>query len=246
MVCRLSAIAGKNFLSFLREGNYAHAGEEEAIVMALRNFPKNAAQQILDVGCGLGGTAKFVQDQGWGKVVGVDIEAESIEYANKHYPEAEFHQSDVVNVSEVIKDKRFDLIYLFNVFYAFPDHLKALQALRRVAKDQAQLIIFDYIDFSDNKCSFIKEAELNPLHPENTRKLLEASGWGCSFKLEDITVDYIRWYTNLVEKLHKKKEEAIRRFGQNYYDHADDRYTSFIKNFIAGNIGGAIVYAAAI
>lgn len=244
-MCKLRSFVGKNLVAFLRESDYAHAGEEDAIVMSLHNVAKNKEQLVLDVGCGLGGTAQFIQQHGWGKVVGIDIEAEAIEYANKKYPEIEFYQSDVVNVPEVIKDKKFDLICMFNAFYAFSDHLTALKALRKVARENAKIIIFDYMDFSDGKCSFIKEAFVSPIHPENTRKTLQTAGWD-GIKLEDITPYYIKWYKNLLAKLAKNKDGAIERYGKEYYTYAWTRYNDFVKNFEAGNIGGAIVYADAV
>ena len=78
---------GKNLVALLRGKNYAHAGEEEAISMVMNYFPKNKDQTILDVGCGLGETSAFIQNNGWGLVTGFDIEKESIDYAQKTYPE---------------------------------------------------------------------------------------------------------------------------------------------------------------
>jgi hypothetical protein len=52
----------KQLLAFIRGSDYAHAGEEEAIDLALRPVPRRPDQLLLDVGCGLGGTAKYVED----------------------------------------------------------------------------------------------------------------------------------------------------------------------------------------
>ena len=49
------------------------------------------------MGCGLGGTAKHIQDQGFGEVTGFDVEKKSIQYAMEHYPDVEFHTADVVD-----------------------------------------------------------------------------------------------------------------------------------------------------
>ena len=53
----MNSFEGKRILALIREGDYAHAGEEEAIERAFRSIPKNRENWVLDVGCGRGGSA---------------------------------------------------------------------------------------------------------------------------------------------------------------------------------------------
>ncbi len=46
---------GKQILALIRDGDYAHAGEEEAIELTLKNVSKDPGRRVLDVGCGRGG-----------------------------------------------------------------------------------------------------------------------------------------------------------------------------------------------
>jgi hypothetical protein len=64
---QMESFSGIQLLALIRERDYAHAGEEEAIEITLRNHPKRADRLLLDVGCGLGGTANYVQNHGWAK-----------------------------------------------------------------------------------------------------------------------------------------------------------------------------------
>ena len=73
-------------LSVVRNGDYAHPGEEDSIRLAMEDFPLDRRRKILDVGCGRGGTAYYIQSQGWGRVTCFDIDEVSIEYANLTYP----------------------------------------------------------------------------------------------------------------------------------------------------------------
>src|SRR5262249_20239148 len=136
---------GKQFLALIRVSDYAHAGEEEAIELALRPVPRRADQLLLDVGGGLDGTAKYVPDHGWGTVVGLDVEPDSIARARRAYSGIEFHACDVLQASSVIGSKH-DLIYLFNSFYAFGDQPRALASLAELAKPSGQLMLFEYTD----------------------------------------------------------------------------------------------------
>ncbi len=52
---RMNSASGKAILSLVREGDYAHPGEEQAIDLVFRTFLKKSDCQVLDLGCGRGG-----------------------------------------------------------------------------------------------------------------------------------------------------------------------------------------------
>ena len=113
----MNSFEGKRILALIREGDYAHAGEEEAIERSFRSIPKNGDSWLLDVGCGRGGSAEYLRRHGWGHVEGIDRDAESIEYARTTYPEIGFHVCDVLDVPRTVTRK-------------FRRHLHAQRVLR--------------------------------------------------------------------------------------------------------------------
>jgi hypothetical protein len=70
MPMNMNSFEGKRILALIREGDYAHAGEEEAIERVFRAVPKQAGSWLLDVGCGRGGSAEYLRRRGWGRVEG--------------------------------------------------------------------------------------------------------------------------------------------------------------------------------
>src|SRR5260370_17274946 len=68
----MNSFEGKGMLALMRDGDYAHAGEEEAIERALRSVQKNSQSWNLDVGCGRGGSAEYLARHGWGNLAGSD------------------------------------------------------------------------------------------------------------------------------------------------------------------------------
>ena len=74
----MNSFEGKRILALVREGDYAHAGEEEAIERSFRSIPKVSDRWMLDVGCGRGGSADYIRRNGWGHVEGIDRDAESL------------------------------------------------------------------------------------------------------------------------------------------------------------------------
>jgi ubiquinone/menaquinone biosynthesis C-methylase UbiE len=185
----MNSFEGKRILALIREGDYAHAGEEEAIERALRTISKNSGQSLLDVGCGRGGSAEYLRNRGWGHVDGIDRDAESIEYAHATYPEIGFHVCDVLDVPRTVT-RTFDVIYMLNAFYAFDRQREALVELRKVAKPAAQLVIFDYTvgpNAGDTP---------NPMMPHAIRlpeiaAMLRDAGWEPG-AIEDLSADYAR------------------------------------------------------
>lgn len=134
----------KLLLSYLRDGDFTHPGSIEAINLAMRKFPKDPTRYILDVGCGLGGTAHIVQKQGWGKVVGIDIDEHAIQYAKENYPEISFYHCDVTSTAKFFSTDQYDMTYLFSAFYCFESQQQSLEALASVTKEDGELVIFDY------------------------------------------------------------------------------------------------------
>ena len=55
----MNSFEGKRILALVRDAAYAHAGEEEAIALALGGIAKEHERRVFDVGCGLGGTAEY-------------------------------------------------------------------------------------------------------------------------------------------------------------------------------------------
>ena len=70
----------------VRNGHYAHVGEEEAIDLTMQLINKNPSQKILDIGCGLGGTANYVEKQDFGKVIGIDIDSIILKKSARNIP----------------------------------------------------------------------------------------------------------------------------------------------------------------
>lgn len=241
----MNSFTGKQILSLIRESDYAHAGEEEAIELTLRHEPKHADQLILDVGCGRGGTAKYVADHGWGKVVGLDREPESIVRARQVYPGIEFHACDVVEAETVIRDK-FDLMYLFNAFYAFGDQPRALAVLSQLAKPTARLVIFDYTDrggFAENPLIFNGEPFLpQPVKLSSIGDMLRENGWQL-LRIEDLTAEYDRWYEVLLHRADRKRDAIIELAGEEAFASVREQYAGLLTALRDGRLGGAIIIA---
>lgn len=239
---KMNSPMGKRILALVRGGDYAHAGELEAVELVFGKVARDSSRLLLDVGCGRGGTAHQVQDGGWGKVTGVDLDPDSIAYARKAYPRIQFVVADAISLSEVISE-RFDLIYLFNSFYAFPDQSRALEQLRRVSRETGRLIIFDYCRGAEGGGEFPLE-KWYPLDLSGARGLLSASKWSVT-GVEDITGHYERWYRELVTRIEARSAAIVEMAGEEWFNFVRSFYGGLFRCIETGRIGGAVVYARA-
>src|ERR1700722_3270212 len=238
----MNSFEGKRILALVREGDYAHAGEEEAIDRAFRSIPKNSDQWLLDVGCGRGGRGQYLRRHGWGHVEGIDRDAESIEYARATYPEIGFHVCDVLDIARTVM-RTFDVIYMLNAFYAFDRQREALAELRKVAKPSAQLVIFDYTVGAN------AAGTPNPMMPHAIRlseiaSMLRDAGWAPG-DVEDLNAEYARWYAEFVQRIQLKRAEIEKIGSPAWYNFVLAMYSGLHGVIASGSLGGAIVHARA-
>lgn len=231
---------GKAILALVRKADYAHAGEEEAIDIVFKDIPKDPERLLLDVGCGRGGTAQYVQQKRWGKVLGVDIDSDSIDYAKKTYSDVEFAVADVMRLAQGLS-RQFDIIYLFNAFYAFLNHRGVLEQLHALSRKSGQIIIFDYLLKSQAREKFPFK-EWNPLDLSVIQSIFSAVGWRV-IRQNDISALYEKWYEELVARIEAASNSIITFAGREWFDFVHSFYQRILDAIKEGFLGGAIVYA---
>jgi phosphoethanolamine N-methyltransferase len=242
----MNSNTGKLALALIRGNDYAHAGEEEAIELVLGPLDKSAHTRILDVGCGIGGTARYVAERKWGKVTAIDLDSDNITMAKKHHPNLDFICSDVIDLERNVTGL-FDIIYLFNAFFLFSDQLAALNAIRAVARSGAKLALFDYVDLGGYAQwqEHRKTAGLrNTLKLNAIEDLFPPTGWVID-RIVPAHSEYERWYSALVARIEAMREQIIAESNERFYDFVLTRFTETRDDVRAGRLGGATIYATA-
>src|SRR5690348_12741659 len=98
---------------------------------------KKKEQWLLDVGCGLGGTAHYLQQQGYGQVLGIDIDESVLAHARQRYPECQFQLADAMKAADLKFQQRFEVIYFFSSFFSIPQQPVCLENMHRLAGEKA-------------------------------------------------------------------------------------------------------------
>lgn len=186
-------------LAKLRGGDYAHAGETEAIDLvineALKLDPAIKKGTALDLGCGLGGTAEYLRKKGFEKIWGVDIDEKALSHAKKSYPLVHFIRSDAQEIESLFDPHFFSFITLFNVLYAIEDKQKLLKTLASISQEGALLAIFDYVENEKVEIKDLAGVSMRPLKLSQ----MKVPPWQI-LKLIDLTESFIRWYAPLLKE----------------------------------------------
>ncbi len=236
-------------ISKLREGDYTHAGGTEAIDIVLRSLSElfdvnNTTLKILDAGCGLGGTANYIKDKIPSDLYGIDIDDKALEHAQQ-YPDIHFLNCDVVNVKNIFARHEFDIVYLFNAFYAFPDQITALKSLASVTKDQGLLIIFDYTYPNNHpRAAFTDLAgkEMHPIVLPDFERLLHETGWKL-IKTINLDSQYEKWYTRVINTLQARKNTLLNEFTEDAYNKVNETFLLLLSNIRQKILGGSVFFA---
>lgn len=237
-------------LAKIRNGDFSHPGETEAIDIVLTKISKirNAdpliqIKKILDVGCGLGGTADYIRTHTPHDIYGIDIDETALNHAKLYYPKINLFKCNVMDVNKLFNKNEFDIIYMFNVFYAFTDQKNSLARLSSIAKPGAILAIFDYTQAK--KTNFqIKDLagkEINPIHLEDLKTWLDENGWDL-IEITDISDKYEKWYSNFLENLESKKITLLNEFAEAAFNQVNHTFSSLFHQIKNKNIGGSIIY----
>jgi SAM-dependent methyltransferase len=235
-------------LAKLRKADYTHAGDEEAIDIFLEKinglFADKSTLKVLDAGCGLGGTADYIRRKISSNISGIDIDNKAINHAQQNYPEVNSLECDILQVDAILKKENFDLIYLFNVFYALPDQQKSLQKLAHVAKPGAILGIFDYTQINPNSIGLkdLAEKAMNPIHLGSLKTWLKQTGWEL-IEIIDLSDKYDEWYSKLLENLKLQKESLLKEFTDKTYEKVLSTFSFLSSKIKNKEMGGSIIYA---
>lgn len=254
---------GRVLLTKIREGDYAHAGDKEAIDLVLarvthylrqknglqeaESTPKNLYKntKTLDVGCGFGGTADYLYEKGFHHIWGFDVDKEAIEYASYAHPNVNFKVEDVKDVAHKFEKNSFSLIYLFNTFYAFADQAQSLKDLAEVAEPGAILVIFDYSHLKPEQPHGLKDLTGSPMHPiaiGSLHEWLNQAGWEVLEEM-DLSQHFIRWYWALLNKLELRETTFLKQFSEETINKFYKVYADILKELNDQVIGGMVVYA---
>ena len=236
---------GKRLLALVREGDYAHPGEEEANQLLFAGVRPDPRRRVLDAGCGGAGTAAWVQARGLGAVTGIELDAATARLAHDRHPEVTVVRGDLQRAGEALTGP-FDLLYSMTAIYAAPDQTAVFSELGALTAPGAELRLLEYADphggFASATAGDPSWGWWHPLRPHELPDLLTAAGW-TGIEVRDLTPEFVHWYRRLCVRIAEKRPAITGAFGHDWYEFVEKEYAGILEMVRAGVLGGVLLRA---
>jgi len=192
-----------------------HPAGHTGIDLFVDNYEFKENLLVLDIGCGIGGTSRYLSvKKGW-RFYGsdylqhyIDAAKEITEYANLS-KDLEFHQGDIL--STPLPEQNFDLGICIGVFMYIPDGIEGFRNIYRSLKPGALLYWEDYY--------LLKEREERT--PEEVQIMI------------DFPMPGIRSKNRLLQEMESVGFELVEwaEFGKDWSEFAWDRAEKFLSRY---------------
>ena len=238
---------GKRLLALVREGDYAHPGEEAANELLFAGVRPDWRRRVLDAGCGGAGAAAWVQARGLGAITGIELDTATAALARERHPEVTVVEGDLQQAGRVLAGP-FDLVYSMTAVYAAPDQAAVFGELATLAAPGAELRLLEYADprdlFTSTTAGDPTWGWWHPLRPYELPDLLTSAGW-TAVQTRDLHPEFALWYRQLCRRIAEKRHEITHAFGRDWYDFVVKEYTGILEMVRTGVLGGVLVRAVA-
>lgn len=169
-----------------------HIGGRQATRAVGNQLQVSPGQEVLDVGCGLGGTARYLASTYDCNLTGIDITPEYINVGNALNRQLGMHDQISLKVASALdmpfEDAHFDRATMLHVGMNIADKNALFAEIGRVIKPAGQIVVYDVMRTSEEPLAYpvawaLDETTSFVTSPQDYREALEKNG----FEVMDIT-----------------------------------------------------------
>ena len=186
-----------------------HIRGREATVELASRVPFKPGLRVLDVGCGLGGTVRYLASEHQCQATGIDLTKEYVEVANsladlvglKH--RVEFRQASALDMP--FDDGSFDVVWTEHVQMNIADKRAFYAEIARVLAPRGRLLFHDIFQGDGGPLHYpVPWAEDSSISflaaPESVRGMLEGLGFSIH-DWDDKSQPSLDWFVAVIDKL---------------------------------------------
>jgi ubiquinone/menaquinone biosynthesis C-methylase UbiE len=101
-------------------------------------------KKVLDIGCGVGFVARYLNDRYEMEVIGMDVDPEQIEFAKEYSKENEGLHFMVADATQLpFEDNQFDIVLTFMVIHHIGGWKGVLEEVERVLRAKGDFILYE-------------------------------------------------------------------------------------------------------
>jgi len=206
---------------------------------------------VLDVGCGLGGPARFVASKFQNQVTGIDLTDEFIQTGQnlsrmvQLQDQVTLHQGSALDMP--FKDEGFDGAYMMHVGMNIADKAKLFKEVSRVLRPGASFGIYDVMSIGAGEMTYpvpwAQDTGTSSLaSPEEYKTLLRAAGF--AIMTENNRHDFaLSYFQNMLEKAEASGGPPPLGLHIVIGQSAGDKMKNMIKNISTGRIAPVEIIA---
>ena len=218
------------------------ANDEVIEILGLRPGIK-----VLDVGCGIGGPARYLAWKSGCDITGVDIQSGLVDAGNHVCKmvdlsnRVELIAGDVVDKA-LFQPESFDAFISLLVILHIENRKSLFDSLFSAVKSGGTFLIDDMVclgTFSDEEDRIAKEVIGSPLLPTvaEYRHHLESVGF-VDVEFECLTSEWVEWCISRSDQYDASKEQQIKMHGEKVYMQRSSFYADVKRLFLSGKLGG--------
>eukprot|EP01090_Pellita_catalonica_P021114 TRINITY_DN781_c0_g1_i1.p1 TRINITY_DN781_c0_g1~~TRINITY_DN781_c0_g1_i1.p1 ORF type:complete len:276 (+),score=64.78 TRINITY_DN781_c0_g1_i1:31-828(+) len=203
--------------------DFVSTGGREKTAELLKMLGDLRGKKVLDIGCGLGGSAFMMAELG-ADVTGVDLSANMLRIAKEKNDEYKYNVKFLLAdaMSHTFPAETYDLIYSRDTILHIKDKKTLFERLYAACKVGGTIFITDYCcgdqqhtkEFDD----YVAQRGYALLSPESYGKVLESAGFTMK-RTEDYTDHFTRILLQELDRFQKLQDEIVRDFSQDDFDH---------------------------
>jgi ubiquinone/menaquinone biosynthesis C-methylase UbiE len=168
-----------------------HIGGRQATSSFLGQFEFSDQDHILDVGCGLGGSARYVASQFGARVTGIDLTQEYVDTGNVLCGwvnlDKQISLSQGSALSMPFEDESFNAAYMMHVAMNIENKAQLFEEIYRVLRPGASFGVYDVMRSGDGELSYpvpwaTEKSTSNLAAPDEYREALVNAGFEVSLE----------------------------------------------------------------
>lgn len=205
---------------------------------------------VLDVGCGIGGPARYISWKSGASIIGVDIQEGLVNAGNRVSDLVGLSNTvrliagDIAGETSLFEKEQFDVFISLLVILHIENRKALFSSLFNSLKAGGGFVIDDMVfigasPFNADENRIAKDVIGSPYLPsieEYNRHLTEAGFVDVEF--EFLTQEWIQWCIDRSDQYESSKDDQIRMHGEKVYAQRSSFYADVKTLFLSGKLGG--------
>eukprot|EP00297_Palpitomonas_bilix_P010964 CAMPEP_0113880960 /NCGR_PEP_ID=MMETSP0780_2-20120614/8091_1 /TAXON_ID=652834 /ORGANISM="Palpitomonas bilix" /LENGTH=265 /DNA_ID=CAMNT_0000867725 /DNA_START=45 /DNA_END=842 /DNA_ORIENTATION=+ /assembly_acc=CAM_ASM_000599 len=231
-ILRYEKVFGRGFVS---------TGGKETTEMYAPLLKMKSGEYLLDVGCGIGGSAfHFVKSSGC-KVLGVDLSQNMLDIGKERAVESgvdvEFLLADATR-DEIAAPATFDAVYSRDAILHIADKVGLFKRMFNLLKPGGRLLITDYNrgpgERSPEFEAYVKQRGYSLVTVEDYKQALVDAGF-VNVTGTDNSETFMKVLEREISEMEANKDKFVEEFSQNDYDYLMDGWKAKVGRCTSGD-----------